>query len=68
MVSDPGASVDRRWVTIPPNTWHQLFVGPGDWGMLSFHTVAAEELIEERPTSADSLDGGPTERHRYLSP
>ena len=66
LVSDPGAPVDRRWVTIPPNTWHRLFVGPGDWGMLSFHTVAAEDLIEERPMSADSLDGGPTERRRYL--
>ena len=66
LVSDPGAPVDRRWVTIPPNTWHRLFVGPGDWGMLSFHTVAAGELIEERPMSADSLDGGPTERLRYL--
>ena len=66
LVSDPGAPVDRRWVTIPPNTWHRLFVGPSDWGMLSFHTVAAEELIEERPSSTDSLDGGPTERLRYL--
>src|SRR3989449_5499849 len=41
LVSDPGAALDRRWVTIPANTWHRLFVGPGDWGMLSFHTVAA---------------------------
>jgi hypothetical protein len=65
LVSDPRAPRARRWVSIPQATWHRLFVGGGNWGMLSFHTVAAEELVEERPIGPDGLDGGPTERHRY---
>lgn len=65
LVSERDAAVDRRWVTIPPNTWHRLFVGRGDWGMISFHTVPAAELIEERPVSPDGMDGEPTERRRY---
>ena len=65
LVSDPGAPLERRWVTIPQSTWHRLFVGGANWGMLSFHTVPAEELVEERPIGPDGLDGGPTERHRY---
>jgi hypothetical protein len=65
LVSDSGAPAERRWVSIPENTWHRLFVGDESWAVLSFHTVAAEELIEERPISPEGLDGGPTERHRY---
>lgn len=65
LVSDPGAPPERRWVSIPPNTWHRLFVGDESWGMLSFHTVAAEDLLEELPIGPEGLDGGPTERHRY---
>jgi hypothetical protein len=65
LVSDPGAPRERRWVSIPQSTWHRLFVGGESWGMLSFHTVVAAELIEERPLGPDGLDGGPTERHRY---
>lgn len=68
LVSDPGAPRERRWVSIPQSTWHRLFVGGTSWGMLSFHTVAAEELVEERPIGPDGLDGGPTERRRYEAP
>lgn len=65
LVSDRGAPLEQRWLSIPPSTWHHVFVGAGNWGMLSFHTVAAEELVEERPLRPDDLDGGPTERRRY---
>jgi quercetin dioxygenase-like cupin family protein len=65
LVSDPGAPPERRWVSIPPSTWHRLFVGDASWGMLSFHTVVAADLIEEVPIGPDGLDSGPTERHRY---
>ena len=65
LVSDAGAPPERRWVSIPPSTWHRLVVGAESWGMLSFHTVPAEDLIEEVPIGPDGLDGGPTERHRY---
>jgi hypothetical protein len=57
LVSASDAALEDRWVTIPPNVWHRLFVGDRPWGMLSFHTVAAEELIEERPADPRDLDG-----------
>jgi hypothetical protein len=57
------ASVEQRWVSIPPSTWHRLVVGPEPWGMLSFHTVDSAELIEETPVDSDDLDG---ETHREL--
>ncbi len=61
--TDP-ASLEQRWVSIPPSTWHRLFVGSEPWGMLSFHTVDPAELIEERPADADDLDGE-THQERY---
>ena len=61
--SQEGGSVAERWLSIPPSTWHCLFVGPEPWGMLSFHTVAAEELIEERPVDATDLDGETHQEH-----
>ncbi len=65
LVSGSDAPLERRWVSIPPSTWHRLFVGDQSWAMLSFHTVPAEDLIEERPIGPDGLEGGPTERQRY---
>jgi hypothetical protein len=53
-----------RWVSIPPSTWHRLRVGSTEWGMVSFHTVAAGDLIEENPLDPDRLDG-PTRQERY---
>ena len=48
--SDPSLPLERRWVSIPVNVWHQAVVPPGDdWVVLSFHTVPDRELIEERP-------------------
>jgi hypothetical protein len=35
----------------------------GDWVVVSFHTVAAEELIEERPADTS----GDTKKMVYLS-
>lgn len=67
LVSDPSAPPTARWVTIPVGTWHRLFVGQEPWGMLSFHTVAASELIEERPVEEELLDGE-TVRERYSRP
>jgi hypothetical protein len=64
LVSTEGGAPERRWVTIPPSTWHRLFVDTQAWGMLSFHTVAPEELIEERPVDPLKLDGE-THQERY---
>ena len=55
LTSDRSAPISERWVSIPPYTWHQGIVDADeDWVVVSFHTVVASELIEERPTD----DGG----------
>jgi hypothetical protein len=65
LVSEADAPPERRWLSIPPNTWHRLYMGGASWGMISFHTVPARELIEERPLGPEGLDGGPTERRLW---
>ncbi|HTO88271.1 MAG TPA: hypothetical protein VMR54_12190 [Thermoanaerobaculia bacterium] len=66
--SDRRAPLERRWISIPEETWHQGVVGGQDWLVVSFHTVAAEELIEERPDPADPDPFHPrsTRRRRYV--
>jgi hypothetical protein len=50
LVSDAGAALERRWISIPKNVWHRSVIPKGaDWLVVSFHTVPPEELIEERP-------------------
>jgi hypothetical protein len=50
LVSDPAAPLERRWISIPKNVWHRPVINvSADWAVVSFHTVHAEELIEERP-------------------
>ena len=34
-------------VSIPPNVWHRIAIGPDTFISLSFHTAPASELIEE---------------------
>ena len=64
LVSDPDAPLERRWISIPENVWHRPVVSKeADWVVVSFHTVPAEELIEERP-SEDGVSG--TRQMRYL--
>jgi quercetin dioxygenase-like cupin family protein len=46
---------EERCVSIPQNTWHRVTAGPEDWAMISFHTVPAAELIEEKPDNEDDL-------------
>ena len=49
LVSDPSAPLERRWISISPRVWHRPVVGrDGDWVVISFHTVPAEDLIEEK--------------------
>jgi hypothetical protein len=62
LVSDPNAPLDCRWISIPPNVWHRPVIpNTADWVVVSFHTVPAEELIEERPDHASG-----TKQMRYL--
>ena len=63
LINDHEARLERRWISIPQNVWHRPVVGAdADWTVVSFHTVPAEELIEEKPD--DSQDG--TKQMKYL--
>lgn len=68
LVSDPSSPLEQRWISIPADTWHQGVVGEQDWFVVSFHTVAAEELIEERPDPGDPDPFHPlhTRRRKYV--
>ena len=48
LVSDPDARMERRWISIPTTLWHRPKSMPRRIGPL-FHSVPAEELIEEGP-------------------
>src|SRR5436305_7378402 len=49
LISDPAAPLEQRWISIPPNLWHRPVIDrDADWAVVSFHSVLAEELIEER--------------------
>jgi hypothetical protein len=64
LVSDPDAPLEQRWISIPTNVWHRPVINAeSDWAVVSFHTVSAEELIEERPD--DSREAG-TRQKKYL--
>ena len=62
LVSQPDAPLQDRWLSIPAGVWHQGVMADEDWVVVSFHTVPAGELIEERP---DEVGEGTTQRH-YL--
>ncbi len=64
LVSSSEVPLERRWISIPLNVWHRPVVGAdADWSVVSFHTVVADELIEEKP-DASSKDG--TKQMKYL--
>jgi hypothetical protein len=64
LISNPDVPLEQRWISIPRNTWHRPVVGKdSDWTVVSFHTVPAEELIEEKPD--DSSEDG-TKQMKYL--
>ena len=64
LVSEPSAPLERRWISIPPNVWHRPVVGPDvDWVVVSFHTVPAKELIEEKLDES----GAGTKKKKYVT-
>ncbi len=65
LTSEQSAPLERRWISIPSNVWHQGVVGPDNWAVVSFHTVAAHELVEERP-AGETTDA--THQRRYVAP
>ena len=63
LVSYRSAPLERRWISIPPNVWHRPVVGRDvDWVVISFHTVPAEELIEEKLDES----GAGTKQKKYV--
>ena len=63
LVSEPSAPLERRWISIPPNVWHRPVVArDADWVVISFHTVPAEELIEEKLDES----GAGTKQKKYV--
>ncbi len=50
---DAGAGPEGRCISIPPDTWHRIVIGPETLVCLSFHTAPAAELIEETPVGDD---------------
>jgi RimJ/RimL family protein N-acetyltransferase len=65
LVSDPDAELQRRWISIPVKVWHQAVVPADDWVVVSFHTVPADELIEERHEFGES---GSLRQQHYVNP
>jgi hypothetical protein len=57
LTSEPDGPLDVRWLSIPINVWHEPIMGDAHWTVVSFHTVEAHELIEERPTGAPDEPG-----------
>jgi hypothetical protein len=65
LISDPAAPLEKRWISIRRNVWHRPVVGrDADWTVVSFHTVEARHLIEERPDTG-CKDG--TKQMKYLA-
>ena len=55
--------LEGRWISVAPMAWHQGVVPARDWVVVSFHTVPAAELIEERPSPSDPRF---TDQRKYL--
>ncbi len=51
--ADRSAPAASPSISIPPNTWHRITIGPDMFVSCSFHTVDAQELIEETPVGDD---------------
>ena len=65
LVSDGSVPLENRWISVPPNVWHQAVVSNDDWVVVSFHTASAEELTEERP---DAIDASRTHNRHNVAP
>jgi hypothetical protein len=58
MTSDEDAPFHARWLAIPAGVWHRPVVAERTWVVVSFHTAAADELLEERPQDDEHPDHG----------
>ena len=62
LISRPTAALEDRWLSIPTGVWHQGVMTGENWVVVSFHTVLAQDLIEERPAS----ETGETVQRTYI--
>src|SRR5262249_55068361 len=54
LVNDGNGDLSKRSLSIPTNVWHRPIIPEGpDWLVISFHTAAADALIEERAADDD---------------
>jgi hypothetical protein len=65
LISDREAALAQRWVAIPPTSGIKQLSRIQIWVVVSFQTVSAEELIEERP---DTTDASRTRQRKYVVP
>jgi hypothetical protein len=63
--SDPQAPLAGRALSIPVNVWHRPVMGSTDWVVVSFHTAADDQLIEERALDDQNPDAGPASSEPY---
>jgi hypothetical protein len=61
-VTASDTDLEARTVSIPPNVWHRITIGPETFVSLSFHTAPASELIEETCLGEDFVN---TKRRLY---
>jgi hypothetical protein len=61
-VAASSSDLGARAVSIPPNVWHRIAIGPETFVSLSFHTAPASELIEETCVGDDFAN---TKRRLY---
>jgi hypothetical protein len=56
LVTESDGPLNRRWISIPKNVWHRPVIPKGvAWVVVSFHTVPAAQLVEERPGAKQML-------------
>jgi hypothetical protein len=63
LVSTEEEPLGKRWISIPENVFHRAVTGKKTWVVVSFHTVPANELVEER---APIDDLSKVKKQRYI--
>jgi hypothetical protein len=64
LTSEQSAPIEKRWISIPTNVWHQGVVPEERWVVVSFHTVPENKLIEER---LESEETDLTRQRKYIN-
>lgn len=44
---DSGDSIEKRWLSVPENTWHEPISLSRDWITITFHTASENQIIDE---------------------